>query len=108
MKKISFKKIILLTLIASILSIGLSGCIDIILPTESIVYINIANDNYKYEIEVDSIYKGTTDSSGKLTIRNISVGYHLFEAYDTSFTKRYGSKYQFITAGSNYVSIDTF
>ena len=108
MKKISFKKIVLLVFIVSILSIGLSGCIDIIFPTESTVYVNIANDNWKYDINIDGIYKGTTNYSGKLTIRNVSAGYHLFEAYDTSFTKRYGSKYQFITAGSNYVFIDTF
>ena len=105
MRKISFKKVLLSLLIFSIISFGLTGCVDIVIPATGTVYIRIANDDWEYDIYADGIYQNTTDENGNLTITNVPVGNHFFEAYDTSWWNLYGSKNQYISTGTNYVYI---
>ncbi len=93
--------------VIAVFALFLNGCI-ILLPSNPIVEINIANDNWTYEIYVDGAYYGTTNSSGKLTLYNINPGYHHFEAQDTSLFGRYGDKWQTIKSGYNKVNIYTY
>jgi len=107
MKRKQFFKLFLILTIIAVSTLFLNGCL-VILPVTPIVEINIANDNWTYEIYVDGSYQGTTNSSGKLTLYNINTGYHHFEAKDTSFLNRYGDKWQTITNGYNIVNINTY
>ena len=107
MKKKQFFKLFLTISMITVLSLFLNGCL-VILPVTPIVEINIANDNWTYEIYVDGSYSGTTDNSGKLTLYSITPGYHHFEAQDTSFLGRYGDKWQTIKNGYNKVNINTY
>jgi hypothetical protein len=106
MSKRQFFKLLLTILTISFLTLFLSGCLIYI--NNPIVEINIANDNWTYEIYVDGSYFGTTDSSGKLTLYSVTPGYHHFEAQDTSFLGRYGDKWQTIKSGYNKVNIYTY
>ncbi len=108
MPKKKYIKIFITLLTIATLTLFLTGCIVFLPPSVyPIVEIKIVNDNWVYEIYVDGEYAGVTSDSGKLTLHTIDEGYHLFEAYDTSFTKRYGKKFQEIHSGYNKVDIST-
>jgi len=106
MKKNQYFKLLLVFLTVSLIALFLSGCV--IYVDSPIVEINIANDNWTYEIYVDGNYYGTTDDSGNLILYSISSGYHHFEAFDTSLLGRYGEKWQTIKNGYNVVNIYTY
>lgn len=104
MKRSKFLKTLFLILLVSLVAIFMSGCVVIVSP---VVQISIGNDNWTYRIYVDGTLYGTTDFDGELTLYTVSPGYHFFEAEDTSFFNRYGSKWQTITSGFNQVTIFT-
>lgn len=104
MKKKNSFRFLFLFLILSVFALFLNGCLVFI--GNPIVEINI-NDNWRYDIYVDGSFQGTTDSSGRMTLYNLSSGYHHFEAHDTSILGRYGDKWQTITSGYNRVNITT-
>ena len=103
-KNVLIKGILVLVIIA-LLSIGFVGCVVSTYPTTGTVYISIANDNYWYNIYIDGVWWGQTNGSGNLTLYNVPIGNHYFQAYDTSWWDLYGSKWQYITYGSNTVII---
>jgi len=107
MKKNVLIKGILVLVIIALLAIGFTGCVPTYptYPTTGTVYISIANDNYWYNIYIDGVWQGLTDGSGNLTIYNVPIGNHYFQAYDTSWWNLYGYKWQYITYGSNTVKI---
>ena len=98
---------ILLLIVLAVLSMGFTGC-GAITATTGTVYLTIANDNYWYDIYIDGIWQNVTNGYGNLTITNVPIGNHLFEAYDTSWLSLYGYKWQYIHAGANYVTIYTY
>jgi len=100
-KNVLIKGILVLVIIA-LLSIGFVGCVPTY-PTTGTVYISIANDNYWYDIYIDGVWWGETNWSGNKTLYNVPLGYHYFQAYDTSGWY-YDSLYQTIYAGTNYVT----
>ena len=107
MKKKQILKLFLVVFVLSFLSIFLTGCI-VLIPGSPIVEINITNDSWTYDIYVDGNYLGRTDNSGKITLSNITTGYHHFEAFESpSLLGRYGDKWQTITDGYNRVNIVT-
>ena len=108
-KNVILKSLLLLTVI-SIMIMGFTGCGVIInpIPTTGTVYINIANDNYVYDVYVDNVYQGQTDGLGNITLTNVLIGSHYFQVYDTSWWALYGSKTQYIYAGTNTVTIYTY
>jgi hypothetical protein len=59
-----------------------------------------------YKIYIDDVYQATTDANGNLTVTNVPVGKHKFEASENSSSAYYGSKTQNIKTGNNYVNID--
>jgi len=108
MKRNVLIKGFLLLIVVSILAIGFTGCAPMTYPTTGTVYLTIANDNYWYDIYIDGIWQNVTNGYGNLTITNVPIGNHLFEAYDTSWLSLYGSKWQYINPGANYVTIYTY
>ena len=106
MKKISFKNIILLTLIASILSIALTGCFD-----TGTVRVIIKDDYNRYYIYMDGDdfsgrLLGTTDYNGAGVFDYIPVGYHSFYAVRVDFS-RDGWVYKTVYSGDNDIEIYT-
>jgi len=104
MKKNVLIKGILVLVVIAFLSLAFTGCYPPP-PTTGTVYITIVNDNYWYDIYIDGIWQALTNGSGNLTIYNVPIGNHYFQAYDTSWWNLYGSKWQYITYGSNTVTI---
>ncbi|MBA7525698.1 hypothetical protein ES705_17851 [subsurface metagenome] len=102
-KKIILKGVLLLIALA-VLTLGFGGC-GVVISTTGTVYISIANDNYWYNIYIDGVLWGQTNGSGNLTLYNVPIGNHYFQAYDISLWNLYGSKWQYITYGSNTVTI---
>jgi len=102
MKKNIFIKGILVLVVITLLAIGFTGCVP---PPTGTVYISIANDNWWYDIYIGGIFQGKTSATGNLTIYNVPIGNHFFQAYDTSWLNLYGSKWQYINYGSNTVTI---
>jgi len=105
MKRAVLIKGILLLILLALLTVGFTGCGSIIYTTTGTVHLSIANDNYWYDIYIDGVWQELTDGLGNLTIYNVPIGNHLFEAYDTSWYNWYGYKWQYINPGTNYVTI---
>jgi len=104
MKKNVLIKGILVLVVITLLTIGFVGCVPTY-PTTGTVYISIANDNWWYDIYIGGVFQGQTNATGNLTIYNVPIGNHYFQAYDTSWLNLYGSKWQYINYGSNTVTI---
>ena len=104
MKKNVLIKGILLLIVLTVLSMGFTGC-GVVISTTGTVYVTIVNDNYWYNIYIDGNWQELTNGLGNLTIYNVPIGNHLFEAYDTSWWNLYGYKWQYIHAGTNNVTI---
>lgn len=75
------KKIILILVVATLLTIGLTGCGGgiIIISTTGTVVVTV-NGPGRYDIYMDTVWQGTTDVYGELTITNVPGGNHYFEA----------------------------
>ena len=110
MNKSIMKKAILIVVVITLLSIVSVGCTSI-LPTTGTVNITVTSGvilgkimiDMAYDINMDEIYVGTT-VLGILTIYDVPIGWHNFEAYST-FGSGYGSKGQHINSGINNVTI---
>lgn len=102
-KKIS-KKSILLLLIITLLTLGLTGCPDI---NDLAGTLNIdIDDNYTYRVYIDDVLMGTTDWNGDITIDNVPLGDHSIYVQSTAFPYYcIGNADTTINSGENYVSI---
>ena len=112
MRKITFKKAILLILVVSLLSIGLNGCIDITIPTTGTVKVIIMDDYYSYYVYMDGEPLGKTPKvapglNSEKTFYNIPIGLHEFYVISTDY-KYEGWKEQTIFSGYNTVEIYTY
>jgi hypothetical protein len=102
-----FKKSILIISLALVLGL-FAGC-TIIIPDigqTGTVYINITNNDWYYDIYLDSYsnYLGTTNVYGQKTFYNVPTGLRTFYAEDVDGWYS-GQKTQSIHTGSNYVNI---
>jgi len=112
MNKSIIKRAILTVVVITLLSVAFVGCTSIFSTTgtvnisvvSGIVLGKIIIDSFTYDIYMDGFYVDTTDISGNLTITDVPIGWHNFEAYST-FGSGYGSKYQNINSGINNVTI---
>lgn len=112
MNKSIIKRAILTVIVITLLSIVFVGCTSIFSTTgtvnisvvSGIVMGKLMIDSFTYDINMDGIYVGTTDTSGNLTILDVPVGWHSFEAFST-FGSGYGSKGQYINSGINNITI---
>ena len=106
-KSTLFKKSILI--LSLILIIGsFTGCI-IIIPDPGqtgTVHINIANEDWYYDIYLDSYsnYLGQTNVYGQKIFYDVPTGYHTFYAEDDTGLYS-GQKVKNIHSGTNYVDI---
>lgn len=109
-KSTLFKKSVLIISLALILGLFV-GCTIIIPDTDQTgtVYINITNNDWFYDIYLDSYsnYLGTTNVYGQKTFYHVSTGWHTFYAEDVDGYYS-GDKTQKITTGSNYVNIQVY
>ena len=110
------KKIILILVVATLLTIGLTGCGGgiIIISTTGTVVVKVDGPG-TYDIYMDTVYKGTIDAHDQLKITNVPAGSYYFEAdgwdygwYDSSWYYHYywGDRNQTTSNGTtNYVTI---
>jgi len=111
MNKSIIKRAILTVVVITLLSVAFVGCTSIF-STTGTVNITVTSGtilgkimiDMTYDINMDGIYVGTT-VLGKLTIYDVPVGWHNFEAFST-FGSGYGSKGQYINSGINNVTIN--
>ena len=106
MKKNTIMKGILLLIALAVLSLGFTGCgTTIIVATTGTVY--VITDNYDdYDIYMDGSYKGHSYYTySYFPIYNVPVGYHTFVADGWYWD---GSTTQYISSGTNYVTITTY
>ena len=102
-----FKKAIVISVLISLLAIGLVGCRTVVIPcTTGTVNLNI-NDNYTYTIYIDNNYWGTTDIYGHKTLYNVPLGYHTIYVQSTNYWCE-GFAYPTINCGINDVLITVF
>ena len=108
MNKNRIMKGILLLIVLAVLSVGFTGCgTTIIITTPATGTVYVITDSWDdYDIYMDTVYQGYSYyTSSYFVIYNVPVGYHTFSAdgwwYD-------GSKYQYISSGTNYVTITTW
>ena len=80
------KKIILILVVATLLTIGLTGCGGgiIIISTTGTVVVTVDVPG-RYDINMNGNYKGTTNAYGQLTITNVPGGTYYFEADGDSY-----------------------
>ena len=106
MKKNVLIKGILVLVVLALLTVGFTGCGGGYYPTFTgtvYVYTDSWDD---YDIYMDGIYKTYSYySSSYSVIYNVPIGYHTFSADGWSWD---GSTYQYISSGSNYVTITTW
>ena len=106
MKRINLKSIVLLILIITIISFGLTGCMD-----TGTVRIIIKNDYNRYTIYMDGddysgLRLGTTDYNGTGIFYYIPIGFHSFYAVRTDFS-RDGWANKIVYIGDNDIEIYT-
>jgi len=110
MKRIFFKKAILIILTIAVLGFGLAGCTITYPPTEppfepttGTVQL-VVSGTYYYNLTMDGITRFSNKQPGTYTITNVPTGIHSFEAIDVRGTSNgYDSVTQYISTGINYV-----
>lgn len=107
-KSTLFRKSALIIIFVLILGL-FAGCTVFLIPTPGqtgTVHINIANEDWYYDIYLDSYsnYLGTTDVYGQKTFYNVPTGYCTFYAEDDTGLYS-GQRTQYIHSGINFVDI---
>jgi len=102
MRRTTFKNAILLILIVSLLSIGLTSCVDIVVPVNTGAARIYLSGTYRYNILIDGELKLSNKEPGTYTISDIPAGYHDFEAIDT-----YGASWGYDIEEDVYISAGT-
>ena len=104
MKKNVLIKGILVSVVLALLTVGFTGCSGgSVYPVYSTgtVYITLDSSD-DYAIYLDGVRQGYTYWSPYYTLYNVSVGYHVIEAYGYYYGY-YDSDYKYVSYGSNYV-----
>ena len=108
MKKNVLLRALLVLAVFSLLTVGFTGCVPAP-PTCTTATVNITTplDSWWYDIYIDGIYWGTTNSVGNMTLYNVPIGYHNFYAISTDGLY-WGNAYPTIVCGINNVAINTY
>jgi len=113
------KKVILIFSLIALFSVVLGGCTIlgfITIPTTGTVYITIDENHSKlieispltYYIYMDNDLVGTINSNETLELQKVSLGYHTFEAWDTSGWYYGIVEDMWIHSGTNNVTIPVY
>jgi len=115
MNKNMIKKVILVLSLIALFSIVLGGCTIIgfvTIPTTGTVYITIDENIEKlievlltYNILMDDDHVGTISSNETLELSKVSLGYHTFEAWNTSWLYYGIVENRLIHSGTNKLTI---
>ena len=81
MKKNVLIKGILVLVVIALLTIGFTGCFCDV----ATVNITIPDHKYVYQIYIDEVLWGSTDSLGNLTLYDVPKGQHVFDATSTNY-----------------------
>jgi hypothetical protein len=107
MNKKYFLKTTLIILIFSIFALGLTGCIDIVIPSDTGAVRVTISGTYRYDILVDGVTKLSNKTPGTYTISNIPTGYRTIEAIDIDGESYgYASKTIYVSTGTTNVYLD--
>lgn len=103
MTRFHIKKGFLAILIVAILSLGFTGCVEIVpVPPTNTGTVKIeVYGSYEYDLRMDDNIEFSDVLSGTYTLYNVQAGYHDFEAIDVmgeSFGYDYDRKY--VSAGT--------
>jgi len=106
MKRIFFKKAVLIILTIAVLGFGLTGCTityPATEPTTGTVKL-VVSGTYTYDLTMDGATRFSNKQPGTYTINNVATGNHSFEAIDVrGVSNGYDSVTQYISTGTNYV-----
>ena len=118
------KKVILVLSLIALFSVVLGGCTIlgfITIPTKGTVYITVNEEYikskgfvptptypYHYNIFMDGIDVGEIASNETLELQKVSLGYHTFEAWDTSGWYYGIVENWWIYSGTNNVTIPVY
>jgi len=111
MKKNVLIKGILVLVVLALLTVGFTGCSGYYpypTPTPTLTgTVYVYTDSYDdYDIYMDNVYQTYSYySSSYVVLYNVPIGYHTFSASGYWY---YGSQYQYISSGTNYVDIYTY
>ena len=102
MKKNVLIKGILVLVVVALLTIGFTGCIC----TTATVNIFIPNPDhrYYYDIYIDDVFWGKTDSLGNITLYDVPIGNLTFDAVSINY---FGKAIYNVVCGVNNVAIYT-
>ncbi|MBN2395959.1 MAG: hypothetical protein JXC36_05810 [Candidatus Atribacteria bacterium] len=104
MKSLLLKKVFLSLLIVSMLSIGLTSCLDIVVPPTTGTVNIIVSGDYTYDLKMDGDEVFSDKPEGTYTLTNVPIGNHTFEAIDTwGASWGYDSETKYISGGMNNV-----
>ena len=96
-------KFFLAILMVAILSLGLTGCVEIIpIPPINTGTVKIeVYGSYEYDLRMDDVIKFSDVLSGTYTLYDVQAGYHNFEAIDV-MGKSFGYDYvrEYVSTGS--------
>jgi hypothetical protein len=110
MKSLLLKKFFLTILIVSMLSIGLTGCLEIVAPpseTETGTIKIVVSGTNSYNLTMDGVTRFSNKQPGTYTLTKVPVGNHNFEAIDVRGSSYgYESVTQNISTGTNYVYLE--
>ena len=107
MTKKYFLKTTLIILIFTIFALGLTGCIDIVIPSDTGAVRVTISGTYRYDIAVDGVTKLSNKVPGTYTISNIPTGYRTIEAIDIDGESYgYASKTIYVSTGTTNVYLD--
>lgn len=107
MAKKRLLKLFMVFIVFALFSLGLTGCVDIVIPTDTgTVRVTLSGD-YRYDILIDGVTKLSDKTPGTYLIPNIPVGYRTIEAIDIDGESLgYDSTTIYISTGTNNVYLD--
>ncbi len=102
-----FLKTTLVILTFFLLTIALTGCVDIVVPGNTGTVRVTITGSYYYDIKIDGVTKLSNKAPGTYTIPDIPTGYRTIEAIDIDGESYgYDSTRVYINTGTNNVYLD--
>ena len=102
-----FYKIFLSLIVFSLLAIPLTGCVDIIIPSDTGTVRVTLSGTFYYDIKIDGTTKLSNKAPGTYNITGVPTGYRTIEAIDIDGESYgYDSTTIYVSTGTNNVYLD--